>query len=74
MFRSVDWALLDHTASEPVVVGDLVSVDAGGMPIYRVIKVEPGHVWVTGERDTAVRETPLELFRWRGAAVMQRAA
>lgn len=74
MFRSVEWALLDHTASEPVAVGDLVSVDAGGMPIYRVMKVEPGHVWVAGERDATVREAPLELFRWRGAAVMQHAA
>lgn len=74
MFRSVEWMLLDHTASEPVSVGDLVSVDAGGMPIYRVAKVVQGHVWVSGERGEAAREIPLALFRWRGAPAMQRAA
>lgn len=74
MFRSVDWMLLDHTAAEPVTVGDLVSVDAGGMPIYRVMKVAAGHVWLDGERHDAVREMPLALFRWRGAPAMQRAA
>ena len=74
MFRSVDWMLLDHTAAEPVTVGDLLSVDAGGMPIYRVTKVAAGHVWVGGERDPAEREMPLEVFRWRGASVAQAAA
>lgn len=74
MFRSIDWMLLDHAAAEPVAVGDLLSVDAGGMPIYRVTKVAPGHVWVGGERDPAEREMPLALFRWRGASVGQAAA
>ena len=74
MFRSVEWMLLDHTAAEPVTVGDLVSVDAGGMPIYRVAKVVQGHVWLHGERDTATREMPLGLFRWRGAPAMAVAA
>ena len=74
MFRSVDWMLLDHAAAEPVTVGDLVSVDAGGMPIYRVTKVAGGHVWVGGERDPAEREMPLNLFRWRGAPAVQLAA
>ncbi|WP_293676413.1 hypothetical protein [uncultured Phenylobacterium sp.] len=74
MYRSVDWMLLDHTAAEPVTVGDLVSVDAGGMPIYRVAKVTPGHVWLNGERDGGLREMPLALFRWRGAPAMAAAA
>ena len=74
MFRAVDWQLLDHTAAEPVTVGDLVSVDAGGMPIYRVARVAQGHVWLNGERDDATREMPLELFRWRGAPALQAAA
>ena len=54
--------LLDPTAAEPVAVGDLLSVDAGGMPIYRVTKVAAGHVWVGGERDPAEREMPLEVY------------
>ena len=74
MLRAVEWRLLDHTAAEPVTVGDLVSVDAGGMPIYRVAKVAAGHVWLNGERDATSREMPLDLFRWRGAPAMQAAA
>ena len=74
MFRSVDWVLLDPTAAEPVAIGDLVSVDAGGMPIYRVAKVDAGHVWLDDERHSPLRELPLELFRWRGAPAMQVAA
>ena len=74
MFRSVDWMLLDHTAAEPVAIGDLVSIDAGGMPIYRVVKVTAGHVWLDDERHDAVRELPLNLFRWRGAPALQAAA
>jgi hypothetical protein len=67
MFRSVDWALLDHTAAEPVTVGDLVSVDAGGMPIYRVVQLGGPSVRVACERGDE-RDLPLSLFRWRGAA------
>lgn len=73
MFRSVEWVLLDHAAVEPVGVGDLVSVDAGGMPIFQVVRVAAGHVWLDSERHDAVRELPLALFRWRGA-VAERAA
>jgi hypothetical protein len=74
MFRSVEWALLDTAAISPVAVGDLVSVDAGGMPIYRVTKVAGPSVWVAGERDAAEREMPLGLFRWRGVARVAHAA
>jgi hypothetical protein len=73
MFRSVDWALLDHTAAEPVTVGDLVSVDAGGMPIYRVVQLGGRTVRVAGEHG-GERELPLSLFRWRGALALQAAA
>jgi hypothetical protein len=69
MFRSVDWALIDHVASEPVAVGDLVSVDAGGMPIYLVMKVDGRAITVAGERDASARVLPLDLFRWRGSRV-----
>lgn len=73
MFRSVDWALLDHTAADPVTVGDLVSVDAGGMPIYRVVQVAGAQVRVAGEHG-GERDLPLDLFRWRGVAPIARAA
>ena len=69
--RGLDWVLL---AKDAVAVGDMVSADAGGMPIYRVVKVAAGHVWLDDERHAAVREMPLDLFRWRGAPALQAAA
>jgi hypothetical protein len=46
----IDWVLLDHTADRPVEVGDMVSVDAGGMPIYRVMALDGRDVWLGGAR------------------------
>jgi len=68
MASIVDWALLDHTAREPVRVGDMVSTDAGGMPIYRVLACEGGRALLEGERHHApALDMPLAAFRWRGA-------
>ncbi len=67
MASFVDWALLDHTASEPVRVGDMVSTDAGGMPIYRVLAFEGGRALLAGERQDAARDMPITAFRWRAA-------
>jgi hypothetical protein len=66
-FHAVDWALLDHTASEPVKVGDMVSAEPGGMPIYRVLAFAQGLARLEGERANT-REAPLDGFRWRGTA------
>jgi hypothetical protein len=67
MASVVDWALLDHTAPEPVQVGDMVSTEPGGMPIYRVVALEPGRALLTDEHQAAPRAMPLAAFRWRGA-------
>ncbi|MDB5424992.1 MAG: hypothetical protein JWQ29_2408 [Phenylobacterium sp.] len=69
---SVDWALLDHAAREPVRVGDMVSADAGGMPIYRVMAFEGGRALLAGERQSPARHMPLDAFRWRGAVQADR--
>lgn len=66
--RAVDWAPLDHAAREPVKVGDMVSADAGGMPIYRVIAFEAGRAWVATAMGAPARAMPLDSFRWRAAA------
>jgi hypothetical protein len=65
--HAIDWHILDHTAAQPVAIGDVVSVDAGGMPIYRVVGLENGQVLLGGERDPSLRLMPLDRFRWRGA-------
>ena len=66
MVSVVDWALLDHAAGEPVRVGDVVSTDAGGMPIYRVLSFEAGRALLEGEGRGAARDMPITAFRWRG--------
>jgi hypothetical protein len=60
------WAPLDHSAREPVHVGDLVSADAGGMPIYSVVAVEEGRAWVAARQGAPARAMPLDGLRWRG--------
>lgn len=64
--RALDWAPLDHKATPPVEVGDLVSADAGGMPIYRVMAFEEGRAWVATAQGAPARAMPLEGFRWKG--------
>jgi hypothetical protein len=65
----VDWVLL---ARDAVKVGDLVSCDAGGMPIYRVVAIDGGRAWLQGERDAAPRPMPLDRFCWKVAAAAQK--
>ena len=64
-FRAVDWVVLDRAAPS-VKVGDLLSVDAGGMPIFQVTAVTDGLVSLSDGRQPRVQVRPLESFRWRG--------
>lgn len=66
MGTAVEWALLDHTATEPVRIGDMVSADAGGLPIYRVIGFEGGLATLADEHQAAAQSMPLQRFCWRG--------
>jgi len=68
-FRVVDWVLLDRAAAS-VKVGDLLSVDAGGMPIYQVTAVSDGLFFLRDERHPPMQVRSLERFRWRGVAAL----
>jgi hypothetical protein len=59
---AVEWVPLSGAAVE---AGDLVSAEAGGMPIYRVVAVEEGRAWLQGERPAAVQVLPLDRFHWK---------
>jgi hypothetical protein len=61
---AVEWVPLSKDA---VSVGDLVSTDAGGMPIYRVVAVDGDRAWLQGERRSAVEVMPLAKFHWKAA-------
>jgi hypothetical protein len=59
---AVDWVCLAGNAAKP---GDLVSTEAGGMPIYRIIAIEDGQAWLECEEPAGVRRMPLDRFRWK---------
>ena len=68
LFRDMDWIPLDAGSCEPVHVGDLVSAEAGGLPIYRVVALDEGRAWVATRLGAPARVMPLAGFRWRGVA------
>ena len=59
---SFDWVLLER---DHVNAGDVVSADAGGMPIYQVLAVEDGKAWVKDDMHPAPHAMPLDRFRWK---------
>ena len=63
--RAIDWILSDYTAGPPKV-GDLLSTEPGGMPIYQVTAVEQGRVVLAAEDDAVVCPSSLDALRWRG--------
>jgi hypothetical protein len=60
----MDWVPLSER--EPAAIGDLVSADAGGLPIYRVMALEEGRAWVATRAGAPARAMPLAGFRWKG--------
>jgi hypothetical protein len=66
--RGLDWVLL---STDAVSVGDLVSADAGGLPIYRVVKVADGQAWLQDDRRTSVQVMPLDRLRWKASGLGQ---
>jgi hypothetical protein len=63
MASSVQWKLLED---EPAQVGDLVSLDAGGMPIFRVVSLDAGRAWLQDDMRHPPQARSLEDFRWKG--------
>jgi hypothetical protein len=58
---AVDWVLLSNTK---VKVGDLISTDAGGMPVYRVVALREGAALVEGAGASSHTVT-LDHFTWK---------
>lgn len=61
---SIDWIPL--TEGE-LHVGDTVSADAGGMPIYRVVAIDDGELWLQDGRRPSPLRLPADRFHWRAA-------
>lgn len=63
---ALNWTPLSNPAA--VKVGDLVSADAGGMPIYQVVAIEEeGRAWLRREQTAQTLQMPLNRFCWKAA-------
>ena len=61
----VDWELLDEAARREVAVGDLVSVEAGGAPTWRVLKLTEGRAWLRDEARDMDCISAISQFHWK---------
>lgn len=53
---------------DAVAQGDLLSTEAGGMPIYQVISLTHGRAWLRDLRDRSDHIGPLDGFHWKAEA------
>ena len=65
---SVEWTLLDHAAPNPVQAGDIVSAEAGGLPIYRVLSVAGELAQLASQERASRCELPVRTLRWKAAS------
>lgn len=63
----VEWVLLDEAAKAAVQVGDLVSVEAGGAPTWRVMRVAGGRAWLRDDMGRMDYIASLSQFHWKAA-------
>jgi len=65
----IDWVYLNLASGTDVRVGELISAEAGGLPIYRVISLSNGRAWLKDLNDGSDRVTPLSAFHWKALPV-----
>ena len=63
--KNVEWEYFDRDTLGVISVGALISTEAGGLPIYRVMSLKDGRAWLRDIIDGADRVTPLAGFHWR---------
>jgi hypothetical protein len=61
----VDWVLLNEAAQAQVQVGDVVSVEAGGAPTYRVLRLADGRAWLRDQSRQMDCIASLSQFHWK---------
>jgi hypothetical protein len=61
----IDWVYMHMGSDTDVHVGELISAEAGGLPIYRVMAVKNGRGWLKDLTDGSDRVTLLTLFHWK---------
>lgn len=63
----VEWELLDEAARRGVAVGDLVSVEAGGAPTWRVLRLTEGRAWLRDDVGRMDCISPISQFHWKAS-------
>jgi hypothetical protein len=64
----IEWRYLDEEEKPTLKVGEVVSAEAGGMPIYRIMSLNDGRAWLRNLDDGSDRLCPLSQFHWRAQA------
>ncbi len=59
----MNWTALQET--DPIHVGDLVSVDAGGLPLFRVLEADNGRALLQDEQRRTRCVSSLSRFHWK---------
>ncbi len=62
---NVEWSFIDRDARTPLLRGDLVSAEAGGLPVYEVVEVSDGRVWLRDAQSRRDYVLPRNSVRWR---------
>ena len=63
----VNWELLDEAARREVAVGDLVSVEAGGAPTWRVLRLTEDRAWLRDDVRQMDCISPISQFHWKAS-------
>jgi hypothetical protein len=66
--RDIDWQYLDVPSQDTIRIGERVSAEAGGFPIYRVMALSGGRAWLREEQGGIDRVAPLSAFHWKACA------
>jgi hypothetical protein len=63
---NVEWSLISRSSQTPAIApGDLVSAEAGGLPIYEVLDVADGCARLRDQQGRLDRVMPTGALRWR---------
>lgn len=61
----IDWALVDWSSRTPIAVGDQVSVEAGGLPIFEVLRISEDRAWLRDVGTGRDHVAPARTLRWK---------
>ena len=62
MEQARQWSLIDRRG---VAVGDMVSAEAGGLPVYRILALQERRLWLREERSGRDHVLPADAMRWK---------